>query len=86
MVARLGEAAGFEYRVHPHQLRHACERTKASIRAPCRTISGTGTSSTRCATRNCRRASSRSCGPINRREHHDEPAEHSAVRRLHPKA
>jgi type 1 fimbriae regulatory protein FimB/type 1 fimbriae regulatory protein FimE len=24
MVARLGEAAGFEHRVHPHQLRHAC--------------------------------------------------------------
>ncbi len=23
MVAWLGEAAGFEYRVHPHQLRHA---------------------------------------------------------------
>jgi type 1 fimbriae regulatory protein FimB/type 1 fimbriae regulatory protein FimE len=24
MVARLGEAAGFDYRVHPHMLRHAC--------------------------------------------------------------
>ena len=24
MVARLGEAAGFDFRVHPHMLRHAC--------------------------------------------------------------
>ena len=24
LVARLGEAAGFDYRVHPHMLRHAC--------------------------------------------------------------
>jgi site-specific recombinase XerD len=24
MVARLGAAAGFEYPVHPHQLRHGC--------------------------------------------------------------
>jgi site-specific recombinase XerD len=24
LIARLGEAAGFEFRVHPHMLRHAC--------------------------------------------------------------
>jgi type 1 fimbriae regulatory protein FimB/type 1 fimbriae regulatory protein FimE len=24
LVKRLGEAAGFDYRVHPHQLRHSC--------------------------------------------------------------
>jgi hypothetical protein len=24
MMARLGDTAGFEYRVHPHMLRHAC--------------------------------------------------------------
>ena len=24
MVARLGKGAGFEFPVHPHQLRHAC--------------------------------------------------------------
>jgi len=24
MVARLGKAAGFDFPVHPHQLRHAC--------------------------------------------------------------
>ena len=23
-MARLGEAAGFDFRVHPHMLRHAC--------------------------------------------------------------
>jgi site-specific recombinase XerD len=24
MIARAGEAAGFEFQVHPHMLRHAC--------------------------------------------------------------
>jgi site-specific recombinase XerD len=24
LMARLGEAAGFDFRVHPHMLRHAC--------------------------------------------------------------
>jgi type 1 fimbriae regulatory protein FimB/type 1 fimbriae regulatory protein FimE len=32
LVARLGEAAGFEFRVHPHMLRHACGYALANDR------------------------------------------------------
>ena len=38
MVARLGEAAGFEYRVHPHQLRHACGYVLANHGTDTRTL------------------------------------------------
>jgi type 1 fimbriae regulatory protein FimB/type 1 fimbriae regulatory protein FimE len=38
MVARLGEAAGFDYRVHPHQLRHACGYKLANQGVDTRTL------------------------------------------------
>jgi len=48
-LARIGEAAGFPWRVHPHQLRHASPMM-ASIPAPSWPISATPPSRTRCAT------------------------------------
>jgi integrase len=38
MVARLGEAAGFDHGVHPHQLRHACGYGLANIGTDTRTL------------------------------------------------
>jgi type 1 fimbriae regulatory protein FimB/type 1 fimbriae regulatory protein FimE len=38
MIARLGEAGGFEYRVHPHQLRHACGYKLANQGVDTRTL------------------------------------------------
>jgi type 1 fimbriae regulatory protein FimB/type 1 fimbriae regulatory protein FimE len=38
MIARLGEEAGFEYRVHPHQLRHACGFALANLGTDTRTL------------------------------------------------
>jgi type 1 fimbriae regulatory protein FimB/type 1 fimbriae regulatory protein FimE len=38
MVARLGKAAGFDFPVHPHQLRHACGYTLANKGTDTRTL------------------------------------------------
>jgi integrase len=38
MVARLGEAAGFDHGVHPHQLRHACGYGLANLGTDTRTL------------------------------------------------
>src|SRR6476659_7733382 len=61
MVARLGVAGALGFPVHPHMLRHACgykSPMTASIRARCRRISATRTSSTPCATPSWRRPAS----------------------------
>jgi integrase len=53
MLERAGEAAGFEMKIHPHMLRHACGfklAMRASTPARSRHISGTRRSSTLCAT------------------------------------
>jgi len=66
MVNTFARAAGLsELNVHPHMLRHSCGydlgRTAASIRAAFKGISGTGTSSTLCDTRSCRRPALQIC-------------------------
>jgi site-specific recombinase XerD len=38
MIERLGEVARFEYRVHPHQLRHACGYVLANHGTDTRTL------------------------------------------------
>jgi integrase len=38
MIARLGEAAGFDFGVHPHQLRHACGYGLANLGTDTRTL------------------------------------------------
>ena len=55
LIARLGEPPGFDFRVHPHMLRHAGAtswRMTTSARARCRPISGIDIFSTPCATPN----------------------------------
>ena len=65
MVARLGQAAGFDFGVHPHMLRHACGYALANpalTPAPFSSISAIATFSTRCATPNCRHCGFGICG------------------------
>src|ERR1700731_1770788 len=53
-VERAGKAAGFDMKIHPHMLRHACGfnwRMTASIPAPSKPTSATSQSSIQCATR-----------------------------------
>lgn len=38
LIARLGEAAGFDFGVHPHQLRHACGFGLANLGTDTRTL------------------------------------------------
>ena len=38
MVRRLGDRAGFDFPVHPHQLRHACGYTLANKGTDTRTL------------------------------------------------
>ena len=70
MVERAGAEAKLGFKAHPHMLgTPAATRwpTRGTTRAPCRLTSGTGTSSTRCATPSCRRRGSRISG-VNRSE------------------
>jgi Phage integrase family len=65
MVARLGVAARLGFKAHPHMFRHTCGFQLANwapTRAPCRRISAIATSSTPCATPNCRLRASRTSG------------------------
>ena len=62
MVERAGEAAGFDMKIHPHMLRHACGfklATTASIPERSRPISATSRSSIRCVTPSWHRRGSR---------------------------
>ena len=64
MVERAGKAAGFDMKIHPHMLRHACGynwRTMASIRARSRAIWATGRSSTRCVILSWRQCALKAC-------------------------
>jgi integrase len=65
MVERAGEAADLGFKAHPHMLRHACGFALADKGHDTRALQaylGTRTSSTRCATPNCRRIGSRTSG------------------------
>ena len=67
MIERLGKAAGFEFPVHAHMLRHACGYKLVNDGQPirsCRTTWGIGISSTRCAIPSCLRRGSRIFGMI----------------------
>jgi integrase len=59
MVERAGAEAGFDFKAHPHMLRHACAASPLPMpgmtRAPCRRILGTATFSIQCGTRSWRR-------------------------------
>ena len=57
MVERAGQAAGFEMKIHPHMLRHACGY---------KTTSAISRSSTRCATRSYRQRDSKAYFEIER--------------------
>jgi hypothetical protein len=64
MVERAGEAAGFDMKIHPHMLRHACGfklGTMASIPARSKPISGINRSSIRCVIPSWRRRASKAC-------------------------
>jgi hypothetical protein len=68
MVERAGEAAGFDMKIHPHMLRHACGfklGTMASIPARSKPISGINRSSIRCVIPSWRRRASKACFGIN---------------------
>jgi hypothetical protein len=70
MVERAGEAAGFDMKIHPHMLRHACGfklGTMASIPARSKPISGINRSSTLCATPSWRPRGSRAFSGIDAR-------------------
>jgi integrase len=62
MVERAGAEAGFDFKAHPHMLRHACGFALANSRGRCKTTSVTATFSTRCAILNWRRTGSRISG------------------------
>ena len=65
MVARLGVAAKLGFKAHPHMFRHACGfqlANQGTTRAPCRRTLAIATSSTPCATPNCRPRASRTSG------------------------
>jgi len=65
MVARLGVAAKLGFKAQPHMfgtLAAFSLRTRAPTRAPCRRTSAIETSSTPCATPNCRPRASRTSG------------------------
>ena len=67
MVARLGVAAKLGFKAQPHMfgtLAAFSLRTRAPTRAPCRRTSAIETSSTPCATPNCRPRASRTSGAI----------------------
>ena len=62
MVERAGEAAGFDMKIHPHMLRHACGFKLANDGVDTRTIqtiSATSRSSIRCVTPSWRRRGSK---------------------------
>jgi integrase len=70
MVERAGVEAKFAFKAHPHMLRHACGyalANKGHTREPCRLISVTRTSNTRCATPNCLRRASKIFGETKQR-------------------
>lgn len=84
LIVRTGEGSKFPFPVHPHMLRHACGDKFANAgqdtRALCSTISGTRTSSTRCAARSCRRSDLDRLGKI------DGPYWWRALRQVLPAA
>ena len=68
MIERAGIEAKLGFKAHPHMLRHACGyalANRGTTRGHFRLTSDTATSSTRCATRNCRRHGSRTFGERN---------------------
>ena len=61
----LGVVAKLGFKAHPHMFRHACGfqlADQGTTRAPCRRLSAIATSSTPCATPNCRPRASRTSG------------------------
>jgi hypothetical protein len=65
MIERAGVEAGFDFKAHPHMLRHACGFALANAGHDTRArrrILGTATFSTRCATLSWRRTGSRIFG------------------------
>jgi hypothetical protein len=81
MVARLGVAAKLGFKAHPHMFRHACGfqlANQGTTRAPCRRTLAIATSSTPCATPNCRPRASRTSGATDA----DWPCARNASNRL----
>jgi Phage integrase family len=63
MVERAGAVAGFEFKAHPHMLRHACGFALANKGHDTRSLQAyLGHFSTPCATPNCRRTGLRTSG------------------------
>jgi hypothetical protein len=73
MVERAGKAAGFDMKLHPHMLRHACGYKLANDGVDTRTIQSYLRSSTRCAIPSCHRHALRAYSTINACKPHGAP-------------